>query len=270
MSPHRTAFALLLAAMIAGRLGSATALAAAFEVAPTTIELSPGGGAALVRITNRGAQAVTIQVRTFDWRQSGDRDYLTPSTGLAASPTTAQLPPGGRRTIRLRERGPASTGEHAHRLLISELASGAVAAPGRVRMLLRFSLPVFRPAGETSGAARLVWDARIAGGQLIVTAANPGPRHAKLVNLAVVGDGAPTRNEVAPMVYVLANASRSWRLPAGAIVPTANLTLKAEDALTGRPLIWILQVHRPSEGSTRRSRTYPDGPPSGERGSDSR
>lgn len=242
MSPHWTTFALLLAVVIAGSARH-TALAGAFEVAPTTIDLSPKTRTALVRITNRGAQAVTIQVRPYDWGQSGDRDTLTPSTALVVSPATARLPPGGRQVIRLRESGSASkAGEQAHRLLISELASGDAAAAGRVRVLLQFSLPVFGPAEEPPGTTGLSWNARATGGQLILTAANAGTRHAKLINLAVMGDGVAGRNEVAPMVYVLADTSRSWRLPFGTLAPAANLTLRAEDGLTGRSLAWSLRV----------------------------
>ena len=246
MFPCRIGFALLLAVVIAGSAGRA-ALAGAVEVAPTTIELSPRTGGALVRITNRGAQAVTIQVRPYDWRQVGGKDTLTPSTTLVVSPTTAQLPPGGRQVVRLRERGPALVGEQAHRLVISELASGDAVAAGQVRMLLQFSLPVFGPP-EGTGAARLLWDARVADGRLVLTAANGGARHAKLVNLAILGEGAASNSKLAPMAYVLAGASRSWRLPVGALAPPANLMLTADDGLTGGPLTWNLKVRRFGDG----------------------
>ena len=242
MAVRRIAFALVLATLMAGSARQA-ALAGAFEVAPTTIELSPKTRTALVWITNRGDQAVTIQARPYDWRQSGGKDTLTLSTALVASPATARLPPGGRQVVRLSERGPGSgTAEQAHRLLIRELTSTDAVAAGQVRVLLQFSLPVFAPS-QAPGAARLSWDARVAGDKLILTAANTSPRHAKLANLAVVG-AAAARAEVVPIAYVLPGASRSWRLPAGRLEPGADLTLKAEDGLTGRALTWSLQVRR--------------------------
>ena len=242
MSPRRIGFALGLAMLMAGSARQA-ALAGAFEVAPTTIELSAKTRTALVRITNRGDHAVTIQVRPYDWRQSGGKDTLTPSMALMASPATARLLPGGRQVVRLSERGPASeTTERAHRLLIRELTSKDAVAAGQVRVLLQFSLPVFAPS-QAPGAATLLWDARVAGDQLILTAANASPRHAKLANLAVVG-AAAARADVIPIAYVLPGASRSWRLPAGRLEPGADLTLKAEDGLTGRALTWSLQVRR--------------------------
>ena len=246
MPPRRFGIALLLAAAIAGSTRHA-ALAGAFEVAPTTIELSPKARTALVRITNRGDHAVTIEVRPYDWRQSGDKDTLTPSTALLVSPATARLPPGGRQVVRLRELGPDSDiAEQAHRLLVRELASADAAAGGQVRVLLQFNLPVFAPT-QAAGDAGLSWGARLAGGELILKAANAGPRHAKLVNLAVVGDGAASKSEVAPMAYVLAGASRSWRIPLGAIDPSAKLVLRAEDGRTGNSLTWSLKAQRSGE-----------------------
>ena len=250
MSPRRIGFGLFLAMAIAGSAGQA-ALAGAFEVAPTTIELAPKARTAVVQITNRGAQAVTIQVRPYDWRQSGGKDTLTPSTALVVSPATARLAPGGRQVVRLRERGrDLGTAELAHRLLIRELASADAAASGQVRVLLQFSLPVFVPT-QTPGAGGLSWDARVAGGELILKAVNAGPRHAKLVNLALVNDGASGRSEVAPMVYVLAGASKSWRFSAGALDPAGDLMLRAEDGHTGRPLTWGLKLRRFDEGPAR-------------------
>ena len=248
MPPRPIGFALLLVVVIAGS-DRHPALAGAFEVAPTTIELSPKARTALVRITNRGDQAVTIQVRPYDWRQSGGKDTLTPSTALLVSPATARLAPGGRQVVRLRELGPDSeTAEQAHRLLVRELASADAVAAGQVRMLLQFSLPVFAPTAAP-GAAGLSWDARLAGGQLILKAANLGPRHAKLVNLTIIGDGAAAKSEVAQMAYVLSGATRSWRLPVGALDLAANLVLRAEDGRTGRSLTWNVKVRRQGEGS---------------------
>ena len=249
MSPRRIAFALVLAMLMAGSARQ-LAVAGAFEVAPTTIELSPKTRAALVRITNRGDQAVTIQVRPYDWRQSDGKDTLTPSIALIASPATARLLPGGRQVVRLSERGPGSeTTERAHRLLIREQTSTDAVAAGQVRVLLQFSLPVFAPS-QAPGAARLSWDARVAGDKLILTAANTSPRHAKLANLAVVGFPA-ARAEVIPIAYVLPGTSRSWRLPAGRLEPGADLTLKAEDGLTGRALTWSLKVRNDDDRRAR-------------------
>ena len=107
MAVRRIAFALVLAMLMAASARQA-AVAGAFEVAPTTIELSAKTRTALVRITNRGDHAVTIQVRPYDWRQSGGQDILTPSLALVASPATARLPPGGRQVVRVSERGPGS------------------------------------------------------------------------------------------------------------------------------------------------------------------
>ena len=248
MSLPRIAFALVLAVAIVGSAGRA-ALAGAFEVAPTTVNLSAKARTAVVRITNRGAQAVTIRVRPYDWRQSGDKDALTPSTVLVASPLMARLAPGGRQVVRLRELGPAlEPGEQAHRLLVSEVESGNAAGAGEVRMLLQFSLPVFGPA-RAPGSGRLSWDARVAGGQLILTAANAGSRHIKLVKLAVTSDGAPGQRQVAAMVYVLAGASRHWRVPLRGLSPAAGLMLRAEDGATGEPLAWRLKVRRWGEAA---------------------
>ena len=243
--PRQVGLALVLAAMIAGN--AQAALAGAFEVAPTTIELSPRTRTAVVRITNRGDHAVTIQAQPFDWRQSGGKDMLTPSTALVVSPATARLGPGGRQVVRLSERGSSPEGpEQAHRLLVRELTSADAVAAGQVRVLLQFSLPVFRPS-RIPGAAKLSWDARVSGDKLILTAANASPSHAKLANLAVIGDGGG-RAEVVPIAYMLPGSSRSWRVPAGRLEPGGDLTLKAEDGVTGGALTWSLKVGRKDDG----------------------
>ncbi len=237
--------ALALAAAIVG--SAQAALAGAFEVAPTTIELSPRTRTAVVRITNRGDHAVTIQARPYDWRQAGGKDILTPSTALAVSPATARLPPGGRQVVRLVEReSAAGAPEQAHRLLVRELTSADAVAAGQVRVLLQFSLPVFRPS-RIPGAASLSWDARVSGDKLILTAANASPRHAKLANLAVV-DAGGGRAEVVPIAYVLPGSSRSWRVPAGPFERGGDMTLQAEDGVTGRPMTWSLKVRPKDDG----------------------
>src|SRR5262249_26514136 len=154
-----------------------------FEVAPTTVELSARNRTAVLRITNRGPEPVTIQAQPYDWSQAAEGEALAPSAGLQVSPPMAQLAPGAVQIIRLPDRGPpGASAETAHRLIVSELPAPGAAEQGRVRVRLQFSLPVFGPPtaqGPPPTAAGLSWSAARAGGELILTAANAGPRRAK-------------------------------------------------------------------------------------------
>lgn len=246
MSFRRVAATLLLAGWAAGGLGRA--LAGGFEVAPTTVQLSGRGRTALVRITNRGAEPVTLQVQPYDWSEGPQGEALAPSSTLQVSPPMARLAPGAIQTVRLRERGPPpGPSETAHRLLVSELPAPEAAARGEVRVLLQFSIPVFGPPAASAGARAapsLAWSASIAGGDLVLTCANPGLRHVKLDSITVAPAGASDPAPVTQLAYVLAGATRSWRVPLAAIGAASSLTVRADEGQAGKPLIWTVALQR--------------------------
>ena len=184
------------AAIAAATAAARPAAAGSFEIAPTTIDLPPGG------------------------------DRLGASDAMSVSPPILRLSPERRQTIRLLiKRGPTAT-EQSYRLLVSELPDPQSATSQRVRVLLQISVPVF-VAAAAPAPPRLTWDAQRTPGGIQLAAHNSGARHAKLVDVFLVTpDGAKIAVAPNAISYVLAGASRHWpvRLPA----PTRGAALRVE------------------------------------------
>ena len=161
------------------------AAAQALEIAPVTIDLAAGRGTTTIRITNRGDQPTTIQMRPFAWTQETGEDRLTATPNLLLSPPFSTLKPGDTQTIRIVLRKPAAIQEDAYRMLIDQLPSAA--NPGSVQVALRVSLPIFAaPAGPVRPA--LTW--RLAGndpGKRTLLVRNNGTRRAKITAIKLGG-----------------------------------------------------------------------------------
>lgn len=198
------ALVVLLTALLA-----TAARAGSLETAPTTIELSPQG-AAVLHIANRAEYPVAFQVEAFDWTQGPGGERLEPSQVLQASPPMAELAPGQKQVVRLRAVGAAGS-ERAFRLLVSELPSPQGPQAQQVRVLLQFSVPVFTATAAKGGPA-LAWRADRDGADLVLTAANTGTRRAKLSGLTVTAGGEAKKPPGGELAYVLAGATRSWRM----------------------------------------------------------
>ncbi|HEX7725067.1 MAG TPA: hypothetical protein VF410_00810, partial [Rhizomicrobium sp.] len=66
--------------------------AGTFEIAPTTVNLSPGE-AGFLYVSNNGAAPVAMQIQPMDWKQGADGDVLIPSETLVASPPLLRIAP---------------------------------------------------------------------------------------------------------------------------------------------------------------------------------
>lgn len=191
-------------ALLAGRPVAAQAL----EFAPITIDLPPGRMAGTIKITNRGDEPTTVQVRPYAWSQPDGREQLDPTADLIASPPFATIGPGDDQTVRVVLRRPATVHEDSYRLLVDQLPPAAM--PGSVRVALRVSLPVFAGA---SGAAvpRLTWTVLPAatggGGMLVVR--NDGIRHARISDLKLTAGKAAIPAPGFTFRYVLPGAAVS-------------------------------------------------------------
>ena len=221
---RRGLFALLFSALpVMANEASTTLPSTTLDVAPTTLELKPGA-AGLFFITNHGARPVTVQIEAADWRQENGRDITAPSQELLASPPLAHIAPGARQSVRVMARPPGDN-EHAYRLLVSELPDPA-ADPGRVKVLLQFSVPVFAAPddGKGLGTPLLSFSARRDGAALVLSAVNRGPAPVKLAGPTFGGvllDRGP--------VYLLPGARRDFTVNGA-----ASLHVTAHDALSGR------------------------------------
>src|ERR1700753_4000175 len=138
-----------------------------FDVAPTTLDLTPGE-AGLFYVANHGAHVVTVQLEPMDWTQNAAGDKRSASSTLLVSPQFANIKPGARQSVRVMAR-PSGMGEHAWRLMVSELPD---ASQGEgVHVLLQFSVPVF--AGhDVNAKPALTFDRTIDNGKPVLEAHN--------------------------------------------------------------------------------------------------
>ena len=209
---------------------SATAGAASLQVSPTTIDLQAARNAAGLTLTNNGDQPLAVQVRVFRWTQAGGDDVLESTTDLAVSPPILELPAGGEQLVRLVRLGSPPAQETAYRMVVDELPVEPPKDTGRpgVRLVLRYSIPVFTgPAGDAGTAPMLHAQVVADGGTRHIELENVGNGRAQVSDLAhVAADG--RRQVIAGGLsgYVLPGQHRRWELPA-TLASTTGGTINA-------------------------------------------
>jgi fimbrial chaperone protein len=224
----------MLVAVLSLALAAPAARAQALSVLPVIIQMAPGQRAAALTLVNQGSVQSAVQIRTFVWSQPGGHDQLTPSDELLASPPLATIPPGGTQIVRLALRQPPQGHEATYRILIDQIPPPA--EPGVVRVTLRLSLPIFAE-GETRVAPHLQFHIERDAGQSYLVALNDGSRHETLRDITLTtSDGNKLTTEAHASPYVLAGATRRWRLDAQTPLParggTVHLSANA-DTSTG-------------------------------------
>jgi fimbrial chaperone protein len=209
---------------------SQQARAQALEVAPILVELAAGQMATTLTATNKGARGVSVQIRPFQWEQSGNTDHLTPTDQLAVGPPITELGAGDTQTFRLVLRRPATGTEASYRILLDEIPPPP--EPGTVRVALRLSIPVFAEP-EARVAPSLTWRIVSDGnGNAELIGVNRGTRHLRIVNpMLALQQGTSLRVVPNQNPYVLPAAERSWRIEGGARLKpglTVRLTATTE------------------------------------------
>jgi fimbrial chaperone protein len=219
--------------------------AGAFSVAPLGAELNAKTKAASFTVTNAGKEPLSFQVAVRKWTQdSQGNDVLEDTTkDLVVFPRQFDVPPGGKRIVRVGLEGAPPATEAAYRVFIEELPPAASASQGRkgtVAVVGRFALPVFIvPAGAKS---RLAIDSVAAkGGMYSVKVSNAGASRVRLASLAA---GAKDTQATLTAPYLLAGSSQDFSGPLGAgckagatvkVVATADGGQKAEKDLVLPP-----------------------------------
>lgn len=187
--------------------GSQAANAANFEIAPVLLELSSTHTTDAIRIINRDERPISIQVRSYRWRQEEGQDQLEPATDLLLSPPLFTLAPGAAQVVRILAKTTTSDHEAAYRLLLDQIP--VVGDPVGINFKFRVSLPVFM-APKKKAEAVLSW--RVTGGTVPhVQVTNGGNRHAKLSALSLtLADGQRITPETGAHAYVLAHSTRNF------------------------------------------------------------
>ncbi len=201
------------------------AAAQGLQVAPVNLELTAGQSVTTVLVSNNTDHTTGMQVRSFDWRQQGGQDILTPTQVVEVSPPIFEVPAGGSQLVRVVLRSPPLKTEAAYRLLFDQLP--AADSPG-VTIALRFSIPLFaEPQAAMAADLDLHVERQGAGAVLVVR--NSGLRHDRLFAPLLAIGGTRIGLEGNTNFYILAGSEQRWPLVGrvAALRPGAQVQLTA-------------------------------------------
>ena len=221
MRPNSAAY-LLASAVGLLVLAIGVARAEGLSVFPINIHLGPGQLATTLTVTNQDPGEMSIQVRAYTWTQpSGDR--LAATDAILASPPFISIPAGASQVVRLMLRRPPAGREATYRILLDQIPPPG--APGVVRIALRLSIPIFADP-PTRIAPHVQWRIETAGGQAELVAINDGNQHQVVRDLALEAPGGAAPKLENALPYILAGATRRWRILAPGPVPAPGTTLR--------------------------------------------
>jgi fimbrial chaperone protein len=179
-----------------------------FEIAPTTLNLSPGE-AGLLYVSNNGTGPVVMQIQPMDWTQNANADVLAPSETLFASPPLLRIAPGQRQVVRVLSDPQNAAHETDYRLLVSELPQ-TTEVPSTVNVLLQFNIPVFVAAKPQKPT--VAWSAAARDGQLHLALQNDGTVALKLGDVSVTKENGAVSSISSKLLYLLPGTRREWSL----------------------------------------------------------
>jgi fimbrial chaperone protein len=205
----------------------ATGLAASAQslsVQPVSILLTPGQMATSLTLTNQGDSETSIQIRAFAWSQTLDDDPLVASDAVVVSPPIASIPPKSSQVIRLILRQPAKGQEATYRILVDQIPPPS--EPGVVHVVLRLSIPIFaQPA--TRAVPHVQYHAELNAGQLYLVGTNDGLRHEVVRDIELTTkDGRKLKAASSASPYILAGATRRWKIDAQGPLPLSGDSLQ--------------------------------------------
>jgi fimbrial chaperone protein len=206
---------------------STAATATTLQVTPISVE-SLGGSTETVTLSNTGNEPLNAQVRVYKWTQRDGQDVLEPTRELLASPPIASIAAGSSQVVRVvRPEAPAGRGEATYRLLIEQLPDHTSSKQTGVNFLMRYSVPVFFGAGESSSKS-IQWRLERRGNALRLTGTNSGTRRIRVSELSIVGQSGDVIVRKPGLVgYVLSGSTATWNLSAGSVPKGTVLTLEA-------------------------------------------
>ncbi len=206
---------LFAALLVAGIAASAGAEAASLGVTPVTVSRIAPAGAGALTLTNNGTRPINVQIRVFRWQQQGSSETLVPTTDVVVSPPMTVLTPGMHYTVRVvRIARTPVVGEESYRVFVDELPDLSVRTPNTVRLVLRYSIPVFFAASDAA-PARVAWDVRYHGGQFSLAAVNSGATRMQVAGVSLKDAAGATYTIADGLVgYVLGGSAMKWNLRA--------------------------------------------------------
>ena len=207
---------------------SSGAMASGLQVSPISLSLQARENASGLTLSNSSDEAISAQVRIYQWSQDETGDQLTPSRGLLASPPMIKLNPGDKQLVRIiRAKTPpqgAGAVEDSYRIFVNELPIKSATQKIGLQFALSYSLPVFvQPVGIVKTDPQLQWRYSLQpdGKQITLRVSNSGNGHAKLIDLSIVDTAGNSVNIHQGLLgYVLPDATMNWTLK----VPSSAIT----------------------------------------------
>jgi fimbrial chaperone protein len=202
--------------------------ATSLRVAPTSLDLTAPGSAAVLTLTNEVKRPVNVQLRVFRWTQVNGVEQLEPTNDVVVSPPSTALP-GNKdylvRVIRVSKKPVA--GEESYRVLVDELPDPSRRKAGTVTLVMRYSVPVFFK-GADAAAPKVAWTIKRSGNGLVLAARNNGDVRLRLSDVQLMQGGREIGARKGLVGYVLGGASMQWPLGGGKAISGGSVALKAQ------------------------------------------
>ena len=208
--------------------------AGSVSVAPVLLDMTAPAAATLLTLRNDQKKPLNVQVRAYQWQQAGGEERLVPTREIVVSPPIATIQPGGEQVVRVvRLSKQAPVGEESYRVLVDELPDAAERRDGRVKLVLRHSIPVFF-AEPSRAPPRVTWSIIERGGSWFLEGANAGGRRLRIANFSLKdATGNVIANRSGLLGYVLAGGSIRWPLTPSRELKTAGTAVLTADTETG-------------------------------------
>ncbi len=189
-----------------------TSAAAALRVTPISVDRVAPAARSKPDGVERRPGPDHAQVRIFRWRQSEKgAEILEPTEDVIVSPPILKLVPGTDYTVRIvRISKTPVAGEEAYRIFADELPARIAALENTVKLLVRYSIPVFFSAAGAKPAS-VTWTAKAVAGRLLVQATNHGARRLRISQLRISRGREPAAVLVGGLAgYVLGDSTMTW------------------------------------------------------------
>jgi fimbrial chaperone protein len=195
-----------------GMVATATSWSGTFTVNPVRIQVSTARPNAILQITNRDDQPVTLQAHVLRWDLDGQKDVYADSDDVMLNPPIATVGPHQTQFIRLGLRHPLEgTEERTYRLIVEEVPPPPKPDFRGVQTILRISIPIF-VVPKTAVATQVNWQAvRTNDSRLRLIATNHGGAHVQVKALEVSSaDSGDNYLKGVPPTYLLPTQQREW------------------------------------------------------------
>ena len=238
-------------------IGPRLSVAGTFTVSPPRIHLNADQRTAIVSLANNGNEKAVVQVSACVWGQDENgADSYQRSNDLVIFPKIVTIEREEEKTVRIGYPGPAIIDrERTMRVFFEELPISGPGEPA-VRMTLKVGVPVFLEPKKASAEGRID-SVGLADGAIAVRLRNDGNTHLFVKEIAIVGEdstGAPSYSRQQAGWYVLAGATRTFRVPVDPLESAMTWAVRAAVELEGarppRKLEARVAIPRSSGGET--------------------